>query len=162
MTVRAALGLLVLALLAAGPWLAYGVGLLNLDGRPEPPPRAERLSVAEQEVVRIALRKSGVLAVPELSPWSWAASLVADPEQLRRPGIAAARAAAEAWTASHLRLRQRWLRQTSSVALTIWLTRNWTSEQILREAYEVLSRRGGAAARSDGSVPGAVRAGAPA
>lgn len=146
MTVRAALGLVLVAIVAAAPWLAYGAGLLNLDGRPEPPPRAERLSVAEQEVVRIALRKSGALVVPELSPWGWAASLVVDPEELRRPGVAAARAAAEAWTAGHLRLRHPWMRRTSSVALTIWLTRNWTTEQILREAYEVLSRRGGGAA----------------
>lgn len=136
-----ALAVLALAALVAGlPWIAYAIGLANLDGRPTSP-AAGRLSVEQAESLHISLRKAGVLDVPQLSPWQYAIDFVKGPELLESGGVAAARLVARHYAGSHVKTRRASALSLSATALTIWLTRNWTSDEILAAAYEIVERR---------------------
>lgn len=127
---------LLAALVAGGPWIGYAVGLGMIDGGPTLPV-AEHLSPAELEFLHVTLRKSGALNVPTLSPWDYARGLLLDPDLLSSGGVAAASIVARDHNASHLKGRGKIWWRLSGAALTVWLTRNWTSDQILARAFEI-------------------------
>ena len=133
----ALLGALVLAL----PWIGYGVGLANLDGRPIPSP-IRTLNAEQQEFLHVAMRKAGVLKVPPVAPWDFVIDPMRDPEKLASGGFKAATIVGSDYAASHLRYRFRYAEKLSATALTLWLTQNWSTDQILAAAYEIESKRG--------------------
>jgi hypothetical protein len=142
MSARTLVVLALVALLAAAPWIGYGVGLVVVEGRPAPP-AASRLTAEQAEALHVWLRKAGVLDVAPLSPWQYAIDLVREPQALESGGLAAARVVARDHVARRLKLRGARWRRLAEVALTIWLTRNWTSDAILARAYEIAQARGG-------------------
>lgn len=141
MSLRAPLAVLLVALVAASPWLAYGAGLANVAGTPDAP-QARYLTPAELEPLHLRLRKAGALTVPRLSPLDYAMALV-DPERLSSGGVAVARFVAADYVRAHARWRAPAALRLSNGALTVWLTRNWTSDQIVLRATEIEAMRGG-------------------
>ena len=127
---------LLLALAAATPWIAYVGGLANVDGRPEPPTTGP-LAEAELEFLHLRFRKAGAFVVPQLSPFDYADGLLNDPDRLSGAGIRAAEAVAGNYARSHLRIRHPFCTRVSEAALTVWLTRNWSSNQVVSRAFEI-------------------------
>jgi hypothetical protein len=122
----------LLALVGA-PWILYTIALSSLDGRPNPP-RDARPSSAQLELLRAELRVPGDLVVPKLSPWKYALTVV-DSTELPRETLAAWIVARDHNSRSR-RGNLSW--HLCGAALTVWLTRNWASEQILVRAAELL------------------------
>jgi hypothetical protein len=125
---------LVAALVAAGvPWLLYGIGLHAASGRPERP--VEIAAPADQIVMWKRARGEGAPSVLKLSPYTYL-SMLEDPGS-DRPGMVVSFRIAS----NHLRNHRRYDGKTwwylSSAALTIWLTRNWSVEELLSKAYEM-------------------------
>jgi hypothetical protein len=129
-------GLALAALIVGSPWIAYGIGLANLDGRPLLS-TIRTLSAEQQEFLHVAMRKAGVLDVPQLTPADYVIDPLRDPEKLASGGVKAATIVARSYSASHLRQRFRYAERLSETALTIWLTQYWTTDQILASAYEI-------------------------
>jgi hypothetical protein len=120
------------------PWGLYELGLTNINGRPvaqtEPP-----ISTQDDELLRRELRARHGISVVPLSPAGYFVSLfMANPkESAEESGADAAWLVARDYNASHLKNRRTIWGRLSGAALTIWITRNWTSDQVLSRAAEV-------------------------
>jgi hypothetical protein len=130
---------LLVMLAAASPWIGYAVGLANVDGRPFSPRITGLMSVEQLEVLHLRLRKSGAFVVPNLSPFAYALALASDPDVASSGGVRVAGFVAEDYTRAHLRWRNAFWSRLSSEALTVWLMRNWSSDEVVARAYEIAS-----------------------
>jgi hypothetical protein len=124
--------LILLALVAAlAPWALYELGLQGVEGRPQLPARLA--SQAEQAAVWQSVRGTGVPDVPRLNPYTfWSVSNNAE----SKAGVLLAWHVAANHLLGHRRYQgmHRW--HLSGVALAIWLTRNWSTEQLLSKLAE--------------------------
>ena len=132
---------LVLVVLLA-PWGLYELALSNVDGRPVPP-QGTQISVEDEALLRHHLKTHSRISIEPLSPWRYVAALVmSDREQsLLGSGADAAWLIARNYNASHLKDRHIICWHMSGAALTIWITRHWTADQILAGAAD-LTRKG--------------------
>lgn len=134
----AAIVALTLALCLLAPWLAYEIALARLPALPE---RRQPLATPQQQDE--AWRKAGGEGPPvvePLNPYGFVVALVA--RDRVRPGEELAY-----WVArDHLRARPReggmiaW--HLSSAALTVWLTRHWSAQELASAAYRLTTRPG--------------------
>jgi hypothetical protein len=116
----------------AVPWALYWLGLHGAGGTPEPP------STLASVQVRLAawerLRGTGAPNVERLNPYTfWTLVLVDGP---RPPGAMAAWQVARNHVAQHQPYRGMLWWHLSGASVTIWLTRNWSIEQLLTKAAE--------------------------
>ncbi|MGH8444007.1 MAG: hypothetical protein ACREVL_02015 [Solimonas sp.] len=127
LAVVAVLGLLIYAL----PWALYAWGLSLVDGRPTPPETAS-ISDGDRLFLQEHLRSSRPLQVRPLSPWSYIAMLVAaDKEASRDKSTVTCWIVARDYNEEHLRGRRAPWQVLSGVAMTIWVSRHWTSDEVL-------------------------------
>jgi hypothetical protein len=125
------LALLVLLL----PLGLYALGLNNVEGRPLPSP-AHTLTVEDRTLLEDTFRVTQPLSVEPLSPWGYYAVLILTDSRPSTAAIGANAASLVAlhYNAHHLRnLRAIWW-HLSGAALTIWITRHWTSDEVLSAA----------------------------
>ena len=116
----------------AHPWALYWLGLSNVEGRPRPSGNNSSCTAAEHRLFRTL----GVDSRPRLdpiSPWSYEVALLSGSE-MQSTGVAAAWIVARHYNAGHIQGRRSLWWHLSGAALTIWLTRNWSNEEILCEA----------------------------
>jgi hypothetical protein len=133
----AVLALVVVAVISL-PWTLYWVGLHNVAGRPIPSTMS--LTPSGSADLQRYLRINAQPLVEPLSPWSYFPSLVlAHPRPM--PGADVAWIVARQYNAAHLRDRHMIWWHISGAALTVWLTRNWTGEQVLATAAEIVRER---------------------
>ncbi len=79
--------------------------------------------------------ESGPVSATPLSPYSYALAL-ATSDRLP-PGARIAWFIARNHNAENLKNRHMIWWHTSGMALTIWLTRNWSTDQLIAKAYEI-------------------------
>lgn len=127
-------------LICAGPWGMYELGLSNIDGRPTPL-SGDSPTDEDNLLLRRILKTSRPISVQPLSPWSYARDLVTSgPSPSSNAGADAAWLIARHYNAGHLRNRRSLWWQLSGVALTIWITRNWNSDQVVVTAADLAQR----------------------
>lgn len=133
----AATVVLALTLCLLAPWLAYEIALARLPALPE---RPQQLATPQQqdEVWRQA-GGEGPLAVAPVNPYGFLIALMA--RDRVRPGEELAY-----WVArDHLLAQPReggmlgW--HLSNAALTVWLTRHWSSQELATAACAVAAKR---------------------
>ena len=131
----------VLALLIlAGPWGIYELGLTNIDGRPTPL-IGNSPTVEDDLLLRRIFRTSHPISVQPLSPWSYARdSVMSGPSSSSSAGAAAAWLIARHYNTGHLKNRNMLWSHVSGAALTIWITRNWSSDQVIETAADLARR----------------------
>ena len=135
----------ILLLLALLPGIVYFAGLFNIDGRPDFAQTCQLNSARRLEVWRElgenSPYKNGI-AVRALNPWMFVAHFHS--ATLRKPhaGERAAWFIARNHNMTHLGNRRMAWWHVSSAALTIWLTRHWTAEELICKANEIKDQRG--------------------
>jgi hypothetical protein len=133
---RLLIGIVMIALggVVTGPWLLYAAGLAKIDGRPS---HASHATVAPEDVEALfrTLRISQPLTADRLSPYSYIWALVSGDERALGQGVRIAWPIASSHNADHLADRSVW--HLSRTALTIWLTRNWTTDELIAKAIEL-------------------------
>lgn len=123
------------ALLLTIPLALYGLGLNGVDGRPQKPERLAPL--AQQNVVWQQLHGSGRPHVSQDDPYSYVGSLLfLQPEQTSSSRRVCWWVARE-YLQTHRRHKGMGSWHLSGAALSIWLSRNWTSEEILSRAAQL-------------------------
>lgn len=134
----AALVVLAITLCLLAPWLVYEAALARLPALPAKP-QVLATPLQQDEVWRRA-GGEGPLVLEPLNPYGFVVALVT--RDRVRPGEELAY-----WVArDHLAARRAgggmlgW--QASNAALTIWLTRHWSREELASAAYAVTSRSG--------------------
>jgi hypothetical protein len=133
------IGILGLALIL--PWGAYWVGLYRyrISQYPLPPPQA--ISAPQREWVWSLAKVSGEPVMVPLSPYTYLYDLfILKGKTDRNMRVAW-------WVASDHLIKQNTSQQMlwwhlSGASLTIWLTRNWTDQQITAAAFFALQQRG--------------------
>ncbi len=127
---------LVLLLALITPMLLYMWGLSNVDGRPQRP--THMATYEEQSRIWKQAGGDGRFVIQAMNPFGFFGRFLVD--SYRAP----AGEHAAYWIArSYLRERRRgqgmaaW--HTEVAALTIWITRNWSVEEILTAASEAVS-----------------------
>jgi hypothetical protein len=131
------IGTLGLALIL--PWAAYWVGLSRISQYPSPPSQA--ISTAQREWVWSLAKGSGEPVIVQLSPYSYLYDLFILKGNNDRNMQVAWWAASEHLIKQDSTQRMLWW-HLSGAALTIWLTRNWTDQQITAAAFVALQQRG--------------------
>lgn len=124
------------------PWALYELALANIDGRPSAP-ELPQIRPEDEVFLRDHLKAQRGFSLVRLSPVTYLFTLATpDPEGSAEEGGAVATwMVARNYNSTHLRNKKMLWWHLSGAALTIWLTRNWTLEQILSKAAEVTRQR---------------------
>ncbi len=118
----------VALMVVGGPWALYGWGLSRVDGRPQAP-----AALAEGALQAKVWRHNGGDGAPEMVSINPVAYVMSAAGQSTPPASTAlAWRVASAYSRDHLpRDGGKLAWNLSSSALTIWITRNWSIEQLL-------------------------------
>jgi hypothetical protein len=148
-----ALAILGLAVTLIGPWLLYELALGNVVGRPSSP-NTVPVPLVDAQGVWLKLRETGPIEIERLTPHGYALALVTND---RLPsGAHVAWFVARNHNVNNLKNRRMIWWHMSGAALTIWLTRHWSADQLIAKAHE-LFRTSGAASNlafdSDSKLP---------
>jgi hypothetical protein len=138
-SLRSLIGLVGIALIAVAtrPWLLYEIGLAKIDGRPY---HASQATAASEDVEALSrtLQMSQV-TIERLSPCSYIWAIVAGDGRAFGQGVRVAWLIARSYNVDHLVDHSAW--RLSGAALTIWLTRNWTRDELVAKAVELEKAR---------------------
>lgn len=121
------------------PWGLYELGLRNITGRPVPP-AGPPFSEEDELLLRHLIRAQSRISVEPISPWDYVMIIASADPQAVTGGIEAASLVARSYNLSHLKRQQTMWWHLSGAALTIWLTRNWTSDDVLRAAVAIAAQ----------------------
>ncbi|MEH2533105.1 hypothetical protein V1277_000511 [Bradyrhizobium sp. AZCC 1588] len=117
-----------LSVAAAAPWPIYWIALNEIEGRPTP---ATHTATAEQvDSLFRKLRLSQPVQIDPISQYSYFLQGVRPSASTRIAWIIA-----RSHNMNHLSDHRYW--HLSGAALTIWLTRNWTSTELIARAIEL-------------------------
>ena len=131
----------VVVIVASAPMIAYWSGLAMLPGYPVKPEPLESVGARELAVWG-EYSGHAMLGVRPVNPYEFAILLSCAPIDAclaQHPGLAVASHVAQAYLRGQPPTRAAWW-HLQSAALSVWLTRHWTAEQLL--AYLVRSDRG--------------------
>jgi hypothetical protein len=129
------IAILGLAVVVIGPWLLYELGLANVIGRPSLP-NSVPVPIAEAQGVWRKLREDGPIEIEPLNPYGYVLELVSSDGA--RSGSKVAWFVARNHNGSNLHNRRMIWWHLSGAALTIWLTRHWSRDQLIAKAHELL------------------------
>jgi hypothetical protein len=138
---KVAIGSLLIALVIAGslPFGLYWIGLSNIEGRPEPLVRAKDIS-SDTELLQQEFRNQPPITIRVLNPWTFIEDFLTDhPKDLRLDnGSHAIWMIARDYNYTHLKDRKMGYWHLSGAALSIWLSRTWTSDEIVAKAAAIV------------------------
>ena len=123
------------ALLLGLPLALYSLGLSGVDGRPQKP---VKLASAEQKIaVWKRARGEGMPYVEADNPYSYVASVFFAQGPRTPPGQLVTWWVARDYLVRHKRYTGMGWWHLSGAALAIWMSRNWTSDEILTAAAQL-------------------------
>ena len=111
----------------AGPGVAYVLAMQNVDGLPSP----AGVAATDAKLAAAAWRacgESGPIAIAPDNPWNFSYRLLTA-TRVPRPGDRAVWAVARRHNVTHPLADHRYW-HFSGAALQIWITRNWSAEQV--------------------------------
>lgn len=118
------------ALLLIFPLILYWMGLNAVDGRPEKP--RQLATIEEQSIIWKHARGTCTPHVSADDPYSYLASILfAQSKKHTPPDQLVTWWVARDYLSTHKRYKGMGWWHLSGAALTIWLSRNWTTEEIL-------------------------------
>lgn len=133
---------LLAAFFAALPWLAYRMGMDNMDAGPLPP---EAVNYTDPQAMAVWEERKEALpiALHPITPWHfyhliWCSRYDDNIEDFlgcgnEYPGLHAAAYVAKRHLDEHLIHRGLVWRYMSRAALTVWISRNWSVERVVAE-----------------------------
>lgn len=129
-----------LGALAALPWVLYEIGLGNINRLPT---LSESPGLTDAETTRLwsQLKEVGPIKVEKLNPYRYVMLLFGSESYESRAGERLAWFVARNHNAENINDKRSIYWHLSGAALTIWLTRNLSTEQLLTNAQEIMQRR---------------------
>jgi hypothetical protein len=131
---------LIISFALLAPWVLYAVGLSHIEGRPTLPVNVKMDSTLAKRVWHEAGEKGDIIEIEPLTPYSYLMAIFTGKSQIGR-GSKIVMFVVRDFRTNHLKNRRMLVGHLSSAALIIWLTRNWTQEQLLAKAFEIQSNR---------------------
>ncbi|MDP1976689.1 hypothetical protein [Undibacterium sp.] len=124
---------LIILVLLSGPLFFYAYGLSNITGRPEPA-KTTVISPENKALIWKELKEQGVLQVEVLTPYDIYSLFL---ENSYPVGSRLAWYVARTYNQDHLQDRHMLSWHISGEALTVWLTRHWSTDELLAKALEI-------------------------
>ena len=126
------------SLITLAPPGLYALGLNNVNGRPSPPASCHP-TPADRALLERTFRMAQPMTVKPLSPWAYLNFILEDDAwNPAAGGVEAASFVAQHYNTQHLKDRRAIAWHLSGAALTIWITRHWSGDQVLCAAVDVL------------------------
>ena len=129
---------LIVGLIIAAPWLIYWAALWNVEGqlaRPRPP----YLSKERTQRLWACLGQKRPVFIQSKSPPAMAIGfLTGNISAVQTSGDFVAWQVARHHNLSHLKNNKGIYRHAAGAALTVWLTRNWSADEILTAADKAI------------------------
>jgi hypothetical protein len=116
------------------------MGLSHIEGRPTLPVNLKMDSNLMKRVWHEAAEKGGIVEIEPLTPYSYLMPIFTGKSQIGK-GSRIAMLVVRDFKTNHFKNRRMLVGHLSSAALIIWLTRNWTQEQLLAKAFEIQGNR---------------------
>jgi hypothetical protein len=138
------------------PWGLYALGLSNVEGRPNAQ-SVSPLTSEDDALLRRQLKAPQGLSVMPLSPGGYLITLITSGPRrtsAEEGGTFAAWIVARHYNATHLKSHRMIWWHLSGAALTIWITRNWTPDQVLSGAAEIVRQHSTHAEGTDNTRTG--------
>jgi hypothetical protein len=123
-------------LLLVFPFALYKLGLSGIEDLPQKP--LQLASKEQQALVWKRARGEGVPRIEAMNPYSFAIRLLAETDVRPPPDQLILWWVASDYLREHRRHKSMGWWHLSGVALTIWLSRNWTSEEVLSAAFSTV------------------------
>jgi len=123
------------ALLLVFPLCLYWLGLSGVEGRPEKP--RQLASIEQQSMIWMRARGTGTPFVSADDSYTYLASIFFVQSKRAQPDRLVTWWVARDYLATHKRHNGMGWWHLSGAALTIWLSRNWTAEEILSGAVQL-------------------------
>ncbi len=141
-TVRIALTTIALlaVVVVASSLALYWVGLSGVQGLPDRP--TELAPVEQRQLVWRQARGSGQPTVEAMNPYSVGLKLLLPAPSRTTPGELVAWWVASGYLLEHQKHKGMAWWHLSGMALTIWLSRNWSSEELMSAGVQILTQRG--------------------
>jgi hypothetical protein len=133
-----------LFMIILGPWALYWLALTKIDGRPAHA-FSSTFTAEDSESLWRKLREPPPIHVEPLSPYSYLWAWIHGDAHLLPHGTGLAWWVAKSHNAGHLKDHLWW--HPSGAALTIWLTRNRTVDELIAKGIELDKRSKPAASR---------------
>jgi hypothetical protein len=124
----------VLLVVILGPWALYWLALSNIHGRP-PHASNSAFTAEDAEALWRKLREPLPIHVEPLSPHAHLWVLFHGDARALPRGAQLAWWVAKSYNTRHLEDRRWW--HPSGAALAIWLTRNWTANELIAKGIEL-------------------------
>jgi hypothetical protein len=125
-------------LISLAPPGLYALGLSNVNGRPSPPASCHP-TPTDRAFLERTFRMSQPMTVKPLSPWAYVNFILEDDARnAATGGVEATWLVAQHYNAQHLKDRRSIAWHLSGAALTIWIRRHWSSDEVLCAAVDVL------------------------
>lgn len=121
------------------PVALYWLGLANINGRPERPIPGNTIT-ADTSLLQQAFHSDRPIAIRASNPWSYAASLLT----MRANGLRLDGGSKAIWlivsnyNSKHLGDQRMPYWHLSGVALSVWLSRNWTTDEVVAAAANIV------------------------
>jgi hypothetical protein len=134
----------VTTLLASSiPLGLYWLGLSNIEGRPERPTATSNV-IADSALLQQDLRTQGPIVIVALNPWTFIFDTIHEAQtfsaeharSLRAVGIIVVN-----YNSNHIRDHRMIWWHLSEMSLTIWVTRHWTTDEIITAAAALARSR---------------------
>lgn len=123
------------------PWALYAVGLENVVGRPTLPANIH-ISEDDAGALWTEFEEEGPIKVQKLSPWSYIMMIIRqDPIKHKPPGLNLAWQVARSHNQQNLKDQRMLFWHLSGMSLAVWLTRNWTTKDIVTKIYILQQER---------------------
>ena len=134
------LSIVFLGVLAALPWVLYEIGLGNINRLPT---LSESPGLTDAEATKLwgKLKEVGPVKVEKLNPYKYVTYLFGSEAYESYTGGRLAWFVARNHNAENINNKRSIYWHLSGAALTIWLTRNWNTEQLLTKAQEIMQRK---------------------
>jgi len=121
-----------LTIVILGPWALYWLALSQIDGRPSHASNSVFTAEEAQPLSR-KLREAFPMHVERQTPYSY---VWAGAHGRTLPGTQLAWLVAKSYNMHRLQHRSGWW-HPSGAALIIWLTRNWTVDELIAKGIEI-------------------------
>ena len=130
--------ILVTAFFVMAPWGLYELGLLNISGRPVAPAN----TVFDPKLAESIWYKSGergTIRIDSLTPYNYFLSMI-ETGRLKG-GYHIAWLVACDFNANNLKNKRMIWWHLSGIAMTIWLSQNWTTDQLLTQSLQIQNNK---------------------
>ena len=127
--------LIIFVCITGGPWFLYYWGLSGIDGKPNEP----RYSATEieRQVIWKQVHGNGIPEVVSITPYEYFFLDSSKPNNSnKKASVLLAWKVASKFNISHLKYNGMLWWHFSGASLTIWLTRNWTTDQLMSKIAE--------------------------